>query len=158
MKISEEPKFYDINKRFYSNEEKLKIFKQQSCLRIAKDMVVNPEDYSFKQVEIVEKTLRDLESELNEALVILNSEYREDGLFRLNHMLDVFVLDEHRLQELDNLTLSFILTAQINTTIDLIIVLTHNLIILKECELFNNCDLAHDDELDEIKDMNTCID
>lgn len=158
MKILEEPKLYDINKRFYSNEEKLKIFKQQSCLRIAKDMVVNPEDYSFKQVEIVEKTLRDLESELNEALVILNSEYREDGLFRLNHMLDVFVLDEHRLQELDNLTLSFILTAQINTTIDLIIVLTHNLIILKECELFNKCDLTHDDELDEIKDMNTCID
>lgn len=110
---------YDINQYFRSDEEIKSLDVDYTNILAAKDILKNPDVYTEEEIDLVIQGIFHIADNLNKISKLAGVE-ETNYLLDIEHLIDIIMLGENRLQELDDFTLKFALNAAIKPTIDLI--------------------------------------
>lgn len=110
---------YNVNQYFRSNEEIESLDIDYETILIAKDILRNPDAYTEEQIDLVLSGIFYIANNLNKICEIINTS-ETNYLLDIEHLIDMLMLGENRLQKLDDITLKFVLNAMVGVTIDLI--------------------------------------
>ncbi|EPY7847958.1 hypothetical protein ACXGXY_001694 [Campylobacter coli] len=110
---------YDVNQYFRSNEEIESLDIDHETILIAKDILRNPDAYTEEEIDLVLSGIFYIANNLNKICEIINTS-ETNYLLDTEHLIDVLVLGENRLQKLDDITLRFALNTIVGVTIDLV--------------------------------------
>ncbi|EAL2698617.1 hypothetical protein AZ702_08945 [Campylobacter coli] len=110
---------YNVNQYFRSNEEIESLDIDHETILIAKDILRNPDAYTEEQIDLVLSGIFYIANNLNKICEIINTS-ETNYLLDTEHLIDMLMLGENRLQKLDDITLKFVLNAMVGVTIDLI--------------------------------------
>lgn len=109
---------YNVNQYFRSNEEIESLDIDHETILIAKDILRNPDAYTEEQIDLVLSGIFYIANNLNKICEIINTS-ETNYLLDIEHLIDMLMLGENRLQKLDDITLKFVLNAMVGVTIDL---------------------------------------
>ncbi|EDO9117083.1 hypothetical protein GKB13_06845 [Campylobacter coli] len=110
---------YNVNQYFRSNEEIESLDIDYETILIAKDILRNPDAYTEEQIDLVLSGIFYIANNLNKICEIINTS-ETNYLLDTEHLIDMLMLGENRLQKLDDITLKFMLNAMVSVTIDLV--------------------------------------
>ncbi|EAK6855306.1 hypothetical protein DAG40_08980 [Campylobacter coli] len=110
---------YNVNQYFRSNEEIESLDIDHETILIAKDILRNPDAYTEEQIDLVLSGIFYIANNLNKICEIIDAS-ETNYLLDTEHLIDMLMLGENRLQKLDDITLKFVLNAMVGVTIDLI--------------------------------------
>ncbi|EFS5446089.1 hypothetical protein HXS02_001523 [Campylobacter coli] len=110
---------YNVNQYFRSNEEIESLDIDHETILIAKDILRNPDDYTEEEIDLVLSGIFYIANNLNKICEIINTS-ETNYLLDTEHLIDVLMLGENRLQKLDDITLRFVLNTIVGVTIDLV--------------------------------------
>lgn len=110
---------YNINQYFRSNEEIESLDIDYETILIAKDILRNPDAYTEEEIDLVLSGIFYIANNLNKICEIINTS-ETNYLLDIEHLIDMLMLGENRLQKLDDVTLKFALNAIVGATIDLV--------------------------------------
>ncbi|EAJ3789736.1 hypothetical protein DFW83_05195 [Campylobacter coli] len=110
---------YNVNQYFRSNEEIESLDIDYETILIAKDILRNPDAYTEEQIDLVLSGIFYIANNLNKICEIINTS-ETNYLLDTEHLIDMLMLGENRLQKLDDITLKFVLNAMVSVTVDLI--------------------------------------
>ncbi|EMV9618690.1 hypothetical protein AADV15_000071 [Campylobacter coli] len=110
---------YNVNQYFRSNEEIESLDIDHETILIAKDILRNPDDYTEEEIDLVLSGIFYIANNLNKICEIINTS-ETNYLLDTEHLIDVLMLGENRLQKLDDITLRFALNTIVGVTIDLV--------------------------------------
>lgn len=110
---------YDINQYFRSDEEIKSLDVDYTNILAAKDILKNPDVYTEEEIDLVIQGIFHIADNLNKISKLAGVE-ETNYLLDIEHLIDIIMLGENRLQELDDFTLKFALNAAIKPTIDLV--------------------------------------
>ncbi|EAJ2432211.1 hypothetical protein CJY16_03510 [Campylobacter coli] len=110
---------YNVNQYFRSNEEIESLDIAHEAILIAKDILRNPDDYTEEEIDLVLSVIFYIANNLNKICEIINTT-ETNYLLDTEHLIDMLMLGENRLQKLDDITLRFVLNAIVGVTIDLV--------------------------------------
>lgn len=110
---------YNVNQYFRSNEEIESLDIDYETILIAKDILRSPDDYTEEQIDLVLSGIFYIANNLNKICEIINTT-ETNYLLDTEHLIDMLVLSENRLQKLDDISLRFALNAILSVTIDLV--------------------------------------
>lgn len=110
---------YDINQYFRSDEEIKSLDVDYTNILAAKDILKNPDVYTEEEIDLVIEGIFHIADNLNKISKLVGVE-ETNYLLDIEHLIDIIMLGENRLQELDDFTLKFALNAAIKPTIDLV--------------------------------------
>lgn len=110
---------YNVNQYFRSNEEIESLDIDYETILIAKDILRNPDAYTEEQIDLVLGGIFYIANNLNKICEIINTS-ETNYLLDTEHLIDMLMLGENRLQKLDDITLRFVLNAMVSVTVDLI--------------------------------------
>lgn len=110
---------YNINQYFRSNEEIESLDIDYETILVAKDILRNPDAYTEEEIDLVLSGILYIANNLNKICEIINTS-ETNYLLDTEHLIDMLMLGENRLQKLDDITLRFALNAVVGATIDLI--------------------------------------
>ena len=110
---------YDINQYFRSDEEIKSLDVDYTNILAAKDILKNPDVYTEEEIDLVIEGIFHIADNLNKISKLAGVE-ETNYLLDIEHLIDMIMLGENRLQELDDFTLKFALNAAIKPTIDLV--------------------------------------
>ena len=109
---------YDINQYFRSDEE-IESLDVDTIIHIAKDILKNPDVYTEEEIDLVIQGIFGIADNLNKISKLVD-DVETNYLLDIEHLIDMIMLGENRLQELDDFTLKFALNTAIRPTIDLV--------------------------------------
>ncbi|ECC1278786.1 hypothetical protein FNP02_00955 [Campylobacter coli] len=110
---------YNVNQYFRSNEEIESLDIDYETILIAKDILRNPDAYTEEEIDLVLSGIFYIANNLNKICEIINTA-ETNYLLDTEHLIDMLILGENRLQKLDDITLRFVLNAIVGVTIDLV--------------------------------------
>ncbi|EPY8037358.1 hypothetical protein ACXG0S_001940 [Campylobacter coli] len=110
---------YNVNQYFRSNEEIESLDIDHETILIAKDILRNPDAYTEEEIDLVLSGIFYIANNLNKICEIINTS-ETNYLLDTEHLIDVLMLGENRLQKLDDITLRFALNTIVGVTIDLV--------------------------------------
>lgn len=110
---------YNVNQYFRSNEEIESLNIDYETILIAKDILRSPDDYTEEEIDLVLSGIFYIANNLNKICEIINIT-ETNYLLDTEHLIDMLMLGENRLQKLDDITLRFALNAAVSATIDLV--------------------------------------
>lgn len=110
---------YNVNQYFRSNEEIESLDIDYETILIAKDILRNPDAYTEEEIDLVLSGIFYIANNLNKICEIINTS-ETNYLLDTEHLIDMLMLGENRLQKLDDITLRFVLNAVVSVTIDLV--------------------------------------
>ncbi|EAI5067674.1 hypothetical protein BHV26_08490 [Campylobacter coli] len=110
---------YNINQYFRSSEEIESLDIDYETILIAKDILRNPDAYTEEEIDLVLSGIFYIANNLNKICEIINTS-ETNYLLDTEHLIDMLMLGENRLQKLDDVTLKFALNAIVGATIDLV--------------------------------------
>lgn len=110
---------YNVNQYFRSNEEIESLDIDYETILIAKDILRNPDAYTEEQIDLVLSGIFYIANNLNKICEIINTS-ETNYLLDMEHLIDMLMLGENRLQKLDDVTLRFVLNSMVGVTIDLV--------------------------------------
>lgn len=133
--VPKKPKFYDINMIFRSDEELDDIDAIQELFALVDLMVTEPDLYLEEHFDICIEKLKEL-SKYYQA-TRNNFEQNLNPYFAFEHLYDIYVISEQRLQDLDDYTLSFTLNGYSNLILQEIMICIRSLETIKRFQ-FNS--------------------
>ncbi|CBJ93874.1 hypothetical phage protein [Campylobacter phage CP220] len=110
---------YNVNQYFRSSEEIESLDIDYETILIAKDILRNPDAYTEEEIDLVLNGVFYIANNLNKICEIINTS-ETNYLLDTEHLIDMLMLGENRLQKLDDVTLKFALNAIVGATIDLV--------------------------------------
>ncbi|MGI7118431.1 hypothetical protein ACNGEM_07510 [Campylobacter coli] len=110
---------YNVNQYFRSSKEIESLDIDYETILIAKDILRNPDVYTEEEIDLVLSGVFYIANNLNKICEIINAS-ETNYLLDTEHLIDMLVLGENRLQKLDDITLKFALNAIVGATIDLV--------------------------------------
>ncbi len=110
---------YSINQYFRSSKEIESLNIDYETILIAKDILRSPDDYTEEEIDLVLSGIFYIANNLNKICEIINIS-ETNYLLDTEHLIDMLMLGENRLQKLDDVTLRFALNAAVSATIDLV--------------------------------------
>lgn len=110
---------YNVNQYFRSSEEIESLDIDYETILIAKDILRNPDAYTEEEIDLVLSGIFYIANNLNKICEIINTT-ETNYLLDTEHLIDMLMLGENRLQKLDDVTLKFALNAIVGATIDLV--------------------------------------
>lgn len=110
---------YNINQYFRSSKEIESLDIDYKTILVAKNILRNPDDYTEDQIDLVLSGILYIANNLNKICEIINTS-ETNYLLDTEHLIDMLMLGENRLQKLDDITLRFALNAIVGVTIDLV--------------------------------------
>ena len=110
---------YDINQYFRTDEEIESLDVDYTIILIAKDILKNPDVYTEEEIDLVIQGIFSIADNLNKISKLVD-DVETNYLLDIEHLIDMIMLGENRLQELDDFTLKFALNTAIRPTIDLV--------------------------------------
>lgn len=110
---------YNVNQYFRSSKEIESLDIDYETILIAKDILRNPDAYTEEQIDLVLSGIFYIANNLNKICEIINTS-ETNYLLDTEHLIDMLMLGENRLQKLDDITLRFVLNAMVSVTVDLI--------------------------------------
>lgn len=110
---------YNVNQYFRSNEEIESLNIDYETILIAKNILRSPDDYTEEEIDLVLSGIFYIANNLNKICEIINTS-ETNYLLDTEHLIDMIMLGENRLQKLDDITLRFVLNSMVGVTIDLV--------------------------------------
>lgn len=110
---------YNINQYFRSSKEIESLDIDYKTILVAKNILRNPDDYTEDQIDLVLSGILYIANNLNKICEIINTS-ETNYLLDTEHLIDMLMLGENRLQKLDDIALRFALNAIVGVTIDLV--------------------------------------
>lgn len=110
---------YSINQYFRSSKEIESLNIDYETILIAKNILRSPDDYTAEEIDLVLSGIFYIANNLNKICEIINIS-ETNYLLDTEHLIDMIMLGENRLQKLDDVTLRFALNAVVSATVDLI--------------------------------------
>lgn len=110
---------YNVNQYFRSDKEIESLDIDYETILIAKDILKNPDVYTEEEIDLVIEGIFYIANNLNKICEIINTT-ETNYLLNTEHLIDMLMLGENRLQKLDDVTLKFALNSIVGVTIDLV--------------------------------------